>query len=72
MTNAQAERILGVSERMENLFQQHLALEAKHNGIHPDGCYYCGGQHSTGSCPNQEGFWDELLYPTSYDNEMGS
>ena len=28
--------------------RRHLAIEAEHEcSIHPDGCFYCGGPHST-------------------------
>lgn len=35
--------------------QLHLSEErARANHVHPDGCFYCGGGHATGSCPADE------------------
>ena len=44
-------------------YTQYLALEERSQyGIAPDGCYWCGGNHSSEACPSgdQHAYWDEV------------
>ena len=45
----------------ESQFQAHLKLEAQSpDGIHPDGCYYCGGSHPSDACQDSQAINEAL------------
>lgn len=45
-------------EQKERALQQHRDKE-RNSLPHPDGCFYCGGQHPTDCCqsPDRDEFW---------------
>ena len=47
-------------EIMEEIFQKHHA-NCDEYGHHPDGCFYCGGDHPSGCCLEPDS--DEFDYP---------
>jgi hypothetical protein len=39
----------------DGFLQRHLQREAEEiTGVHPEGCYYCGGPHPSTCCPDYE------------------
>ena len=50
----------------EAAYQAHLKREAQgcdaDEHLHPDGCFYCGGDHPSDCCPNDDTVdehWDD-------------
>lgn len=40
----------GLGATVETGVERHLRVEEEYGGIHPDGCYHCGGSHPTLGC----------------------
>ncbi|GEM_PF-5457182 len=36
---------------LRDLYRRYLAIERDRGGIGPDGCFWCGGRHSSDCCP---------------------
>jgi len=44
-----------MSSALEQSYQRHIARESN-DGPHPDGCFYCGGDHPSQDCRSDERF----------------
>lgn len=47
-------------DQKEKALQSHRDRE-RNSLLHPDGCFYCGGQHPTDCCtsPDRDEFWQD-------------